>query len=513
MKHGVEWSIVSFLVLIALAAGVFAEDGPLTPEAVAKIRSEFQMDAHARATRNALTSAGIKDISENREILADHDAKFSHKIKTKGISNQKGSGRCWMFAGFNMIKPVLMNKLELDDFEFSQIYLQFWDKMEKANKFLECMIEFRDRDLLDRDVVFLLQDPCPDGGYFENFADLVGKYGVVPREVMAETASSEGTGMMNRLLGRLLRKHAAELREIYRDTGSVKQMRVAKERMMAEVYRMLVLNLGEPPAEFTWRHTGKGSELKDEDKDVDEKADDEDADDDEEDEDEDEEGDDDGEDESEDKPKDDYKVQQKWSEARVYTPQSFYSEFVGLDLREFVNIGDDPMRPKGKHLEIDLTKSLYEGRNLNYANVETQTLKDLVIKVLMDNKAVCFDADVSPDQDSGKGIMARNLYDYESVYDLDLGLAKTERLLFRDGTINHGMVFVGVDLQDGKPVKWLVENSWGSDRGKGGLWTMYDDWFEDNVYKIIVHRDYVPEEILQILEQPAEKLPVWDPMW
>lgn len=504
MKHDVAWSIVSFLVLVVLAGGVFAEDGSLTPETVAKIRSEFKMDAHARATRNALTSAGIKEISENREILADHDSKFSHKIKTKGISNQKGSGRCWMFAGFNMIKPVLMNNLELDDFEFSQIYLQFWDKMEKANKFLECMIEFRDRDLLDRDVVFLLQDPCPDGGYFENFADLVGKYGVVPREAMLETASSEGTGMMNRLLSRLLRKHAVELRQIYTDTGSVKQMRVAKERMIGEVYRMLVLNLGEPPVEFTWRHTGKGSEVNEESQDADEEGDeDEDGDEDEEE--------DDGDDE--DKPKDDYKVQQKWSETQVFTPQSFYSEFVGLDLREFVNIGDDPMRPKGRHYEIDLTKNLYDGRNLNYANVETQTLKELVVKVLLDNKAVCFDADVSPDQDSGKGIMARNLYDFESVYDLDLDLAKTERLLYRDGSINHGMVFVGVDLQDGKPVKWLVENSWGSDRGKGGLWTMYDDWFEDNVYKIIVHRDYVPEEILQVLEQPAEKLPVWDPMW
>ncbi|MBP7052251.1 MAG: hypothetical protein KBE65_14660 [Phycisphaerae bacterium] len=500
MKQGMKWSAGLCLVLMAPAVGVFAQEGALTPETVAQIRSEFKMDVHARATRNALTNAGIKDISENREILADHDTKFSHKIKTRGISNQKGSGRCWMFAGFNMIKPVLMNKLELDDFEFSQIYLQFWDKMEKANKFLECMIEFRDRDLLDRDVVFLLQDPCPDGGYFENFADLVGKYGVVPREAMFETASSEGTAMMNRLLGRLLRNHAVELREIYKDTGSVKQMRVAKERMMAEVYRMLVLNLGEPPVEFTWRHTGKGADLEDE-ADEEEEGDEEGDDEEEED------------DEDEDKPKDDYKVQQKWSESQVYTPQSFYSECVGLDLREFVNIGDDPMHAKGKHYEIDLTKSLYDGRNLNYANVEIQTLKELVIKVLLDNKAVCFDADVSPDQDSGKGIMARNLYDYESVYDLDLGLAKTERLLFRDGTINHGMVFVGVDLQDGKPVKWLVENSWGSDRGKGGLWTMYDDWFEDNVYKIIVHRDYVPEEILQILEQPAEKLPVWDPMW
>lgn len=497
MRHGARWLVVLFLMGAALLGDAWAEDGALTPEAVEKIRGEFKMDAHARTVRNALTSTGIKEIAANREILADHDSKFSHKIKTKGISNQKSSGRCWMFAGFNMIKPVLMNKLELDEFEFSQIYLQFWDKMEKANKFLECMIDFRDRDLMDRDVVFLLQDPCPDGGYFENFADLVGKYGVVPREAMAETASSEGTSMMNRLLGRLLRKHAAELRGIYKETGSLKQMRLAKDRMMAEVYRVLVLNLGEPPAEFAWRCKAKDKKGEDKDEEAEKEAD----------------GKEEKNDESEDGPKDDYEVQQKWSDLRTFTPKSFYEEFVGLDLRQYVNIGDDPMRPKGRHYEIDLTNNLYDGRNANYANVDSRTLRDLVIKVLLDNKAVCFDADVSPDQDSAKGVMARNLYDYESVYGVELDLDKSERLGFRDGTINHGMVFVGVDLHDGKPVKWLVENSWGSDRGKGGLWTMYDDWFEDNVYKIIVHRDYVPREILHILDQPAEKLPVWDPMW
>jgi bleomycin hydrolase len=494
MKQGTTWLVGVLLVGAALLADAWAQDGSLTPEAVEKIRSEFKMDAHARAIRNALTSTGLKEISQNREILADHESKFSHKIKTNGISNQKSSGRCWMFAGFNMIKPVLMNNMELDSFEFSQIYLQFWDKMEKANKFLECMIEFRDRDVMDRDVVFLLQDPCPDGGYFENFADLVGKYGVIPREAMAETASSESTGTMNRLLGRLLRKHAAELREIYSETGSVKQLRLAKDKMMAEVYRMLVLNLGEPPAEFTWRHKVKDKKDEDEAKDADNK---------------------DGEsaDGKDEKKKDDYEVQQKWSEPRTFTPKAFYDEFIGLDLRQYVNIGDDPIRPKGKHYEINLTNNLHGGRNMNYANVDIQTLKDLVVRVLLDNKAVCFDADVSPDQDSGKGIMARNLYDYESVYGLELDLNKTERLSFRDGAINHGMAFIGVDLREGKPVKWLVENSWGSDRGSGGLWTMYDDWFDDNVYKVIVHRDYVPQEILDILDQPAEKLPVWDPMW
>jgi len=145
--------------------------------------------------------------------------------------------------------------------------------------------------------------------------------------------------------------------------------------------------------------------------------------------------------------------------------------------------------------------------------VDIETLKELAIEILLDNQAVYFAADVSPDQDSTKGIMARNLYDYESVYNMEMGLNKTERLVFRDSTINHGMAFIGVDLHDDEPVKWLVENSWGSSRGSGGLWTMYDDWFEDNVYNIIVHRDYLSDEILEILEKPAVKLPVWDPMW
>jgi bleomycin hydrolase len=487
-RHG----LIGLSLLVAcLSAQAFAQDGALTPALVEKMRGGFQMDAHTRAMRNALTATGIKDIAENREILADNDNTFSHKIKTKGISNQKSSGRCWMFAGCNLTKQTLLNKLDLDEFEFSQIYLQFWDKLEKANKFLEGMIAFRDRDLMDRDVVFLLQDPCPDGGYWESFGDLVAKYGMVPREVMAETASSEDTGMMNRVLALALRRQAMELRDIWRQTGSVAKMREAKEKMLAEVYRVLVLNLGQPPAEFTWRYKPKEKGKEDKDKGAEK-----------------------GEaDRAKDEKSDDYKVEQKWSERRTFTPLSFYQEFVGLDLSQYVNIADDPIRPKGKHYEIDLTNSVQGGRNSNYANVDIRVLREAAVKALLDNKAVCFDADVAPDQDRAKGIMARDLYDYESVYGLKLGLSKADRLLLRDSTVNHGMTFIGVDLRDGRPVKWLVENSWGSDRGRNGLWTMYDDWFADNVYKVMVHRDYVPAEVLEILEQPALKLPVWDPMW
>lgn len=490
-----RWWVVVFLVG-GLSALAVAQDGALSSSRIEKLREGFRMDGNARAIRNALTNTSIKSMAENRDVLADHDKKFSHKIKTKGISNQKSSGRCWMFAGFNTIKPVLMNNLDVSSFEFSHIYLQFWDKMEKANSFLEYMIEYRDRDWQDREVVFVLKKPIPDGGYWENFVDLVTKYGVMPKEAMTETASSGSTGMMNKAIGRILRKDAMELREIYKETGSVRKMREAKPEMLAEVYRILVLNLGEPPEEFTWRHKGK--------------TDDDEGDDDADDEDDD--GDD--EDEDEDGDKDDgYDVEQDWSEMERFTPKSFYDAFVGLDLSEYVNLADDPIRPKGGHYEIGFTKNLYDGDSAHYANVDIEVMKDVVKRVLLDNKVAYFAADVSPDQDSSKGIMARNLYDYESIYALDMGLNKTERLLLRDSTINHGMAFIGVDLRDGEPVKWLVENSWGSARGSGGLWTMYDDWFEDNVYNIMIHRDYVPDEVLEILEQPVEKLPGWDPMW
>ncbi len=511
---------VASLILVGLVVQATAQEGSLTPECIEQLREGLAMDANTRAIRNALTNTSIKSIAENRDVLAAHDKKFSHKVKTSGISNQKSSGRCWMFAGFNTIKPVLMNNLDVSSFEFSHIYLQFWDKMEKANTFLEYMIEYRDKDWQDRTMVFLLRSPIPDGGYWENFVDLVEKYGVMPKEAMAETASSESTSMMNKALARVLRQDAVELREIYEETGSVRKMRDAKPAMLAEVYHMLVLNLGEPPEEFTWRHKGK-IEDDDEDEDEEEWDDDEDEDEDEEEWDDDEEGDDEDEhdddeewdDDEDDEEDDGYEVEQKWSELGRYTPKEFYDEFVGLDLSEYVNIADDPIRPKDGHYEVAGTKNLYDGRSAHYANVDIEVMKEIVKNVLLDNKVAYFAADVSPDQDSTKGIMARNLYDYESIYDTDMKLNKTERLLLRDSTINHGMAFIGVDLRDGEPVKWLVENSWGSSRGSGGLWTMYDDWFEDNVYNIMVHRDYVPGRVLSILGRPVKKLPVWDPMW
>ncbi len=473
----------TLLALMVFAATTLADDPHLSPETIAKIQGAFVRDIHTVALQNALTNTSIKDIAENRQVLASHNNTFSHKVETHGISNQKKSGRCWMFAGFNTLRPVLMKNLELDAFEFSHIYLQFWDKFEKSNTFLEYVITFRDRDLLGREMTFLLKSPCPDGGYWENFADLVRKYGVIPKEAMSETANSENTGMMNKNLNRVLRKHAGRMRQIHQETGSVKSMRAAKSRALADVYRILVMNLGSPPSTFPWRH--KIAQDEDEEPPKENTADTEDT----------------------------YDVAQALSERRQYTPMSFYDEFIGIDLSEFINIADDPIRPKGSHTEILMTKNVSNGQNARFANVSMDILKKVALAMLLDNQVVWFAADVSPDQDSTRGIMATDLYDYESVYNMDMAIDKRQRLLFRDSTINHAMAFIGVDLINGKPAKWLVENSWGTERGQKGLWTLYDSWFEANVFTLITHKKYVPQEVLDILEKPVQKQPVWDPMW
>ena len=470
-----------FLICLGLCCcqGATAQNVELSPEMIREIQQGFHLDTHAVAMQNALTQTDIKALSENHQVLENHNTTFSHKINTAGISNQKQTGRCWMFAGFNTLRPAIMQRLDLDGFEFSHIYLQFWDKFEKANTFLEYMIEYRDQDVLDREMTLLMQDPCTDGGYWENFVDLVQKYGVVPDTVMAETASSEDTGLMNQNLNRLLRKVADHMREVYHQTDSVEQMRALKLPALADVYKILVLNLGEPPQEFTWRYPIKPKDDKNKDKTTDQE-----------------------------KP-----VKQPLSELKIYTPKSFYDECIGLDLSQFVNLADDPIRPKGSHCEVQITKDLYDGHNASYANVDRAILKQVVLAMLMDDHAVYFAADVSPDQDREKGIMEANLYDFNSVYGLDLNLDKRQRLLDRDSTINHGMAFIGVDLVQGKPIKWLVENSWGTDNGDKGLWTMYDNWFDQYVYNIVVQKKYVPAEILKIFDTPVQKLPVWDPMW
>ena len=463
MKNLLKSKIILAVILpiVFISAPLFAGDGALTIGKINEIRSAFKMDAHTRAMYNSITNNDIQNIALNRDILRRHNDLFSHKTKTKGITNQKSSGRCWIFAALNMIRPDVIEKYNLESFELSQNYTAFWDKMEKANTFLERMIEFRDRDPFEREMVMVLRVPLPDGGYWENSVDLIKKYGVVPKEIMPETNSSGGTKLMNKVISQKLRADAVKLREMNRKNKTVKQMRAEKEKMMAEVYRMLVMNLGEPPSEFQWRYEDANSLV---------------------------------------------------SEMKTYTPKSFLEDFVKTDVGEYVNIFNDTIRDYGQHCQIRMSRNVYDGHDIHYANVDIETLKNIAMKSILDEAPVMFAADVGYDMSRKTGIMENGLYDYDSVYQIVMKMSKAERALYRNSIRGHAMVFTGVDVQDGKPLKWLVENSWGDEKGSKGYWACYDEWFNIHVYNIIVKKKYVSEEILKIFEKPAKILEPWDPM-
>ena len=463
MKRYLKFSIVCAAALFILSVpSLAAPQGALTAEAIEQIRQSFKMDAHTRAMYNSITNNDINGLALNRGILQQHNEVFSHKIETKGVTDQKKSGRCWLFAGLNIMRPIVIKKCKLKDFEFSQNYLAFWDKMEKANCFLERVIEFADRDIMDRELEIILREPIPDGGYWESVVNLIEKYGAVPKNVMPETNSSENTSLMNALLARKLRADAALLRKMHQDGKSAEALREAKAGMLSETYKMLVMNLGEPPAEFQWRFEDANSVV---------------------------------------------------SPMETYTPKGFYEKFVGAGLKEYVDLFNDPSKEYGKHYQLSLSKNVYDGDDVHFANIKIETLKDIAAKSVLDDERLWFACDVGKDQSKEHGIMAMDLYDYDSIYEVRMDMTKAQRALFRESVPNHAMAFIGVDVQEGKPVKWLVENSWGKEKGSEGRWTLYDTWFDVNVYSIIVKKKYVPEEVLKILQQPPVVLPPWDPMF
>ncbi len=454
--------IILIMAIFIISVPVMADNVSLTDDSIEEMRRAFKKDLHNKAVYNAVTNTDINSLALNRDLVQKHNDVFSHKIKIGKITDQKSSGRCWIYAGLNIIRPLVMEKYNLKTIEFSQNYMAFWDKMEKANIFLEYIIEFRDRDPLDRELTKILRNPFPDGGYWEYVVALTNKYGVVPKEVMPESNSSGKTKYMNRLVNRKLRADAVRLRQMHQDGISVADIRNTKKEMLKEIYGMLAINLGEPPTKFSFRYENRDSVV---------------------------------------------------SEIVMYTPRKFYRDFIGIDLGEYIQITNDPSHEYGKHYEINMTKNMFEMDNIHFPNVEIEILKTAALKSVLDDLPTLFSCDVGKDQNRDLGIMAMDIYDYNTVYGIDMNMSKTERMLFRESAPNHGMVFIGVDVQNGEPVKWLVENSWGDDVGDDGYWALYDSWFDNFVYSVYVKKQYIPEEVLDILKQDKITLPVWDPIW
>jgi bleomycin hydrolase len=457
-------SVFALALFLGCSVAIAADgDGGLSPDQIKSLMSSIQMDARTKTAMNAVTNNDIKDLALNREIVMSNDDIFSFKLPTKGVTDQASSGRCWMFAGLNLMRQNVIKKYSLDDFELSQSYLAFYDKFEKSNVFLEFIIETRSRDLLDRELDKELDEPIGDGGYFGYVVNIVQKYGVVPKKFMDETKSSANTGRMDYILTTLLRRDAATLRKLAAQGKGVADLRKEKLTMLKDVLRVLVINYGEPPTSFMWRTVDDSTH--------------------------------------------------KVSEPVSYTPLSFYHDVIGVNFSDYASLGSYANHPYGKNYSINLTRSMADRSDVSFVNLDIKQMKEFALKALLDSNRVWFGCDMGHDVHGKKGLMVKGLFDYEALFGVPLQMTAQERLEMRHSSSNHAMVLTGVDIVDGKPVRWKVENSWGKDRGDDGFFTMSDQWFDEYVLNVVVPSKYLTPNVLAMTKQTPTPLPVWDPVW
>ena len=452
---------VLLAIVVLMSFSVFAQENISEKEFEYIKKSFIETDANNKAITNAVTNNSIKDIALNRANVGKYDHSFKFKVKVKGITDQKSSGRCWMFTSLNVLRPKAMAKFNMSSFEFSTNYLYFYDIFEKSNLFLEGIIETRELKIDNRKVEWLFKNVVGDGGVWNSFINLADKYGIVPKEVMPETYSSEHTSMMIRLIRRKLREDAITLRKT---EGSDKELRTHKINMLKDIYRILSLTLGEPPLEFNWRFMDKDRNITD---------------------------------------------------SKAYTPKSFMKEVLGdIDFNEYIMLMDDPAKEYYKLYEIEKDRNVMEGRNWKYINLPAAEIKQFALKSIKDNEAMYFSCDVGKQLNKDEGLLDVDNYDYESLFGVKFGMNKKERILSGESGSSHGMALVGVDTnENGNITKWLLENSWGRKSGHNGYLTMTDRWFDEYMFRLVVLKKYLDEKTVKILEQEPKKLPPWDPMF
>jgi bleomycin hydrolase len=453
--------ILCLVALLMSVAGVMAQtkNGGISEDMLGRIRQGYTGTPEQKAVKNALASNSIAALAINSENLSMIDTHFSHQVKTKGITDQKSSGRCWLFTGLNVLRAKMITKYDLPEFEFSQNYNSFYDLLEKSNLFLQAIIDTRNLPMDDRKVDWLMKNPIGDGGQFTGVSNLIMKYGVVPKSAMPETFQSNNTGQMTMILKWKLREFALELREM-------KSAKLAerKEVMLTEIYRILVECLGVPPTEFEWTR---------------------------------------------------YNKEGKVVSVKKYTPKGFYNEFIGEDLENnYVMIMNDPTREYGKVYEIEYDRHVYDGENWLYINLPIERVKELAIASIKDNTAMYFSCDVGKFSNSKKGTLDINNMDYESLFRTKFPMDKKQRIQTYSSGSSHAMTLIAVDLDEaGKPRKWMVENSWGAASGYKGNLIMTDKWFEEYMFRVVLEKKYVPADVLKMLEQKPVLLPAWDPMF
>lgn len=429
------------------------------------IRSSFVKDPSTKALQNVITSdKDLKTHVYNRDNAGKVDHFFKYRVTVSGITDQKSSGRCWMFTSMNVLRPEVMRKYNLKEFDFSHNYCFFWDLFEKSNLFLENVIGTADRDMTDRDVANYFGSPIGDGGVWNLFWDIAEKYGVVPQSVMPETAHSDNTSQMDAILKEYLRTCGWKLREAVASGAGTKAVRAQKVEYMKGVYRILALCLGEPPAEFTWR----------------------------------------------------YKDAQGNINSITSTPKEFYKEIVPAEYNpdNYIMVMNDPTREYYKVYEIASYRNTYEGINWRYLNLPNEDIKPAALASIKDNTPMYVSCDVAKQMDRAGGILDVNNYDYESLFGVSLDMDKKARILTRQSGSSHAMTLIGCDTDDNDvPVKWEFENSWGKSAGHNGYLTFTDEWFDAYLFRIVIEKKYLSEKAVKAAGQKPVQLPAWDYMF
>ncbi|MCI9572924.1 MAG: C1 family peptidase [Lachnospiraceae bacterium] len=421
-------------------------------------------DSACQVAKNAVTENGLKASAKNGEAQRATRQSFSVKLKQGAVTNQKQSGRCWMFAALNTFRFRIIRKLNLENFELSQSYLFFYDKLEKANFFLESILDTLDEPTGGRLIAWLLSSPMNDGGQWDMLCGLVDKYGVVPKYAMPESKASSASGEMDSVLTVKLREDACRLRSAYTAGAKREELAARKEEMLGEIYRILCICLGEPPKSFDFEVEDKDG---------------------------------------------------KYIRDCGLTPQAFFEKYVGLNLDDYISIINAPTADKPYHrsYSVKFLGSVKEGRPVRYLNLEIGELKKAAIAQMKDGSPVWFGCDVGKCSTRDGGVMDTNIYKLEELLGVKFGMDKAERLDYGESLMTHAMVFQGVNLdEDGKPNRWRVENSWGEEPGEKGYYVMSDDWFDEYMYQIVVDKKYLPEELVAEYETEPIMLEPWDPM-
>jgi len=435
--------------------------GQITKKQIEAMRAEFNDDPSAKIAQNAVTGNNIASVSLRRDLVQEVDFSFSTKLDDWKATNQKSSGRCWLFATLNLFRPGTMKKMNVKEFEFSQAHIHFWDKFERSNHFLEAIIETSDRSVDDRTIHFLLSDPIGDGGQWNMAMNLIRKHGLVPKTAYPESNSSSSTRWMNSILKDILRSTASEIRGIINSGGSDEDARTHKDSRMKDIWRVLCIHLGTPPESFDWQWRDKDKEF---------------------------------------------------HRRGKITPQEFAKEFVDIDWEDYVCIVNDPRNEYYQTYTVDYLQNVAGGPPVVYLNVPSDEMKSITQKILEDGLPVWMGCDVGKQMDRKRGLWDANLFETSELYGVNYGMDKADRLRHGQTMMTHAMLFTGVDVVDGKPRRWRVENSWGDDSGEKGFYTMNDNWYDEHMFEIATPKKYLNAKMLKGLETVPMVLDAWDPM-